>query len=808
MDLNTLLKNPMKFVKDINTLKETINVLDAENLQMESSMESSKLKLLNDIIPTIEIKRENYANELDVMLGLTGTNKTKKDLENITGKFIYLLSKHMWCLYLTDKISYDVVRAFYLNLFGIDIEKIPNSILDRNSIEEYLDRTDPRRDPRDSRYDPRYRSRRDSRDPSCDPRDPRCDPRFDPRFDPRDPRYDPRLDPRDVRYDPRYASVHGSRSSTPTPKLNTSNIFLDFDPNRPSLTLQKMISDMRIRKKADKLYMKKDENHQINRTKIDEWIRLQCNQEAKDLAQIFKDNTQYVSWRVFYDNAKKVFDRLYTIVKDKSYCVFTKEALGNVSFEDKSNYWMLCLLIDHYINSGKTNLPKELLLCGTEQFTAKCPNSNYDYYISLDDCIYSGGQMFTDAIRTANIDPKKIIVVAPYVSEFAYDRFNGDKGTLYNQWIFAETMGYWWKDKIVSVGGTSYNLNNESERNQVFDLLKKYFPSPRRDKATGSIRAWGKNNFMYYFDHKIADYASSFPSVYHLGIISPDGSTEKPSTNTHDDSRNPSGVCLKTTYLPFVENCLNQKPIMDDIDEKAKTNPEKLCVEPWYKKKYTTTYDKKVLVLDFDETITDITIKDNEALTKSLDDIFKNKSQVTRLLYKAWEKMVPVYIVSRRQKDVLIQIINRFYLDQNITFQRIYENNILGRPKSFTYPSGITSDGEREAFWADFKVKYLDFIVDYEQVKKDDILFYDDSQLNIDRAVAGGYTNSIKVDGTQNAKQVLSDFSRRVNTNLTFKQKYLTHIQTGDEINDTSFKTKYQKYKQKYLELKDKLGKN
>ena len=46
-------------------------------------------------------------------------------------------------------------------------------------------------------------------------------------------------------------------------------------------------------------------------------------------------------------------------------------------------------MLDYFIKNNKKNLPKELLLCGQEQYTAICPNSNYDYYISLDDCIYS-----------------------------------------------------------------------------------------------------------------------------------------------------------------------------------------------------------------------------------------------------------------------------------------------------------------------------------------------------------------------------------------------------------------------------------
>ena len=380
--------------------------------------------------------------------------------------------------------------------------------------------------------------------------------------------------------------------------------------------------------------------------------------------------------------------------------------------------------------------------------------------------------MFTDAIKTSTIPANKIIVVAPYISQYSYDRFGKDKGTLYNEWIFAETMEYWWKGKIVNLSSGSYNLDDESQRNIIFDMLKNYFPSPRRD-SSGVIRQWGKNNFMYYFDHKIADYASSFPSIYHLGIIIPSGKVEKPSSNTHDDTRNSSGVCLKTTYLPFVANCLNPKPIMDDIDEKAKTNPEKLCVEPWYKKKYDENYGKKVLVLDFDETITQITIKDSEADSKPLSDIFVNKNEFKKILETAWKKLMPVYIVSRRQKEVLLKILNRFYAEEGITFLRIYDENILGRPNTFSYPSGII-ESEKEEFWANLKVEYLKLIVELEKINKTDLLFCDDSLLNISKASSDGFKNSKKIDGTQNAKQVLTELnSFALSTN--YKQKYLKY---------------------------------
>ena len=532
------------------------------------------------------------------------------------------------------------------------------------------------------------------------------------------------------------------------------NISLDKRSDRSSMSLQNMIWDMRIRKHKNMLYMTKDENHPIISEKINEWVDLQCNDTSKTLAGLFRDNTRYISWKQFYTDAKVVFDKLYAIVRDKKYCIFTKDRMGSVDFDEKSNYWMAQLLIDYYITSGKTNLPHELLLCSKNLKDSNCPASDYDYYVSLDDCIYSGGQMFTDAILTRNISPDKIIVASPYTSQYAFEKYSPKRGILYNTWVYAEIMEYWWYNKSTVIGSTTYNLNNENDRKSIFELLKLYFPSPRIDKTTLSPREWNINNFMYYFDHKIADYASSFPTVYHTGIIvNKNAERINTSTNTHNTERQPSNnVCTEITYLPFIKDCMNNRPILDDIDERAKSNPEKLCIEPWYKKKFDKTHAKKVLVLDFDDTLTGITIEDNDAATHSLDAIFTNKHDLIDILQLVWDNMIPVYIVSRRVKHALTTILNRFYTDNNITFTRIYDENILGRPDNFVYPYGMT---DKNMYWARVKKSCLDFIVKNERIRKEDILFCDDSSTNINVAKNAGFINSIKIDKSRNATHVL-----------------------------------------------------
>jgi len=717
-----ILINPGKIIKDINKLKPIIKFLIKQNLLLKKSMEPYQVNILNNTLSNINVNLDIIFNEQIIIVNLFSgnTNFIKKIIDD----FYYLLIKYILSLYITNNISRDILKTFYLNLFGKDIntDTIPEIPIREIPIREIP-----------IRYD------RDSRD-----------------------RYD--RDSRDINI---YEPIEGTNNKL----LYEELLGYDYINNR--ISLQKMILDMRIRKDKDKLQMPLNKNHEIDYIKMDKWIDLQCNDDAKTLAGLFKEYTKYVSWNDFYLNSIKVFDELYKFVDGKTYCVFTRETLGTVNFNDKSSYWMLNLMLDHFINTNKTNLPKELLLISDKRIA---PDSNYDYYISIDDCVYSGGQMFTDAIIVNNIDVNKIVIVTPYISQFSYNNYydiDNKEIKRYNKWIYAVIMEYWWKNKKVTLSSKEYILNDIDNRKYVYNMLTHYFPSPR-DNAI----PWSDNNFMYYFDHKIADYQSSFPSVYHLGIITPYGTLEKKSSLTYNDNGNNSNACINRTYLPFVSNCLNNKPTFKDIGKIAKIEPWKLCVEPWYKKKYDSNYNKLVLVLDFDDTLA-ITILDSEINTKPLDEIFNYPNEFIEILKNAWEHLIPVYIVTHRKKNLLIILLNRFYEKHNITFYRIYDNNILGRPDNFPELMFIGKDKQfKNDYWAERKVKYLNFIVNLEKIDKTKLLFCDDSDGNINKALDNGYINSIKINKNTNSKDVLNVFNNFIksNSNKKYKIKYINHI--------------------------------
>ena len=103
---------------------------------------------------------------------------------------------------------------------------------------------------------------------------------------------------------------------------------------------------------------------------------------------------------------------------------------------------------------------------------------------------------------------------------------------------------------------------------------------------------------MYYFDHKIADYNSSLPSVYQAVIISGEGDAR----NTRDARNTPTlyndkGETVNTEhygtnrffYYPLIKACAEKPVPLTDLGEVSKENHEKLCVEPFYKKRTKNT---------------------------------------------------------------------------------------------------------------------------------------------------------------------------------------------------------------------------
>mgnify|MGYP003967975931 FL=1 len=346
---------------------------------------------------------------------------------------------------------------------------------------------------------------------------------------------------------------------------------------------EKIWKDIKQRKLDELLYMPEEENHPIDPERAQKWIDFQCSSNAKAIAQYMIKNTTYISWKVFYENCKIVFDKLYKQLDGKTYCIFFPNEMSNVNVIYKSNYWVTLLLFD-YFKTKEYNLPNAVIICNKTNITFKEPYL-FDYYVAIDDCSYSGGQMFHEYIHHINNKIHNLIITLPFISSKARDTYYSNN--IINSTLIYSSVMYNFKSTII------LNENKQIPLQKFYKSMEKYFPNTRE-----IYRGYNESNYPYYFDHKIGDYVSSFPSIYHSGIIrasSGDIKHNNLTTNNAPRSSNRKIIkgqyCLESnnsTYVfyPFVKGCYNPRVTIKNLNDVAKELPYRVCIEPFYKKKY------------------------------------------------------------------------------------------------------------------------------------------------------------------------------------------------------------------------------
>jgi hypothetical protein len=151
--------------------------------------------------------------------------------------------------------------------------------------------------------------------------------------------------------------------------------------------------------------------------------------------------------------------------------------------------------------------------------------SLYDEYLDFiicDDGSYSGGQITTDMQEIFNnccsLSKIKTYCLLPFVSSFAESRINKLKNViLLNSSKIESIKERCEKLKIDSIELTNETLciQNDVDYIKLGKLLNTYFPNIRNNYNYELLRG----NMPFYFDHKIADFVSSFPTIYQYGII-------------------------------------------------------------------------------------------------------------------------------------------------------------------------------------------------------------------------------------------------------------------------------------------------
>lgn len=137
----------------------------------------------------------------------------------------------------------------------------------------------------------------------------------------------------------------------------------------------------------------------------------------------------------------------------------------------------------------------------------------------------------------------------------------------------------------------------------------------------------------------------------------------------------------------------------------------------------------KILVLDFDLTITDIHTSGNINENLLYWYTIKNLHQLTDTLLKFKTNDWKIYIVSRGIESDIIKYLKKINISQ--IFDDVYG------------AKNISQLSESTLNWSKYKTKYLDIIIYKNKIEKTNLYFIDDTIENVNMAKTNGYSNSI-----------------------------------------------------------------
>ena len=405
------------------------------------------------------------------------------------------------------------------------------------------------------------------------------------------------------------------------------------------IEMDKIKSVHETKKKDGLLHMDKEETYPIDPTRSQQWIDFQCTIEAKQLAKKIIEKTVHVPYKDFRDSCYGAFNEfLNRLSTDKitNFCFVLPSEMSAVNIEYKSNYWMILLFYDYIkyktpkpqvkfkiliLNKILTGTNKKIILPANAAFFKSV---NVNVFVGIDDVSYSGGQLIIDylplfdSILRSKEPNTKVYMIIPFLSEHSISRMCKSRYLYIDRFCDVNdkhTMGNTCDVKDKHIGGTckfctvaeiTFCNNFEIFFNKKKVLLhqtdiqlltrrnllfQKHFPNTRNEGN------YNLDNYLYYFDHKIADYNSSLPSVYQAGIISGEGDARTTRHPTTPTLYNDKGETVNTEhcgtnkffYYPLIKACAEKPVTLTDLGEVSKEDHEKLCVEPFYKKRTKNT---------------------------------------------------------------------------------------------------------------------------------------------------------------------------------------------------------------------------
>lgn len=281
-------------------------------------------------------------------------------------------------------------------------------------------------------------------------------------------------------------------------------------------------------------------DHSFNEINIKSFIKA-SDKKVRPIVKKIIENTTYISFKEFKNTMIKSFKEFIKNMKEEKKKIVYVYKTKN--FKNKSNYWIYTYLYKYIM---KENLKLKLKLISKKDIKLLKEN---DTVIMTDDCSYSGMQLQTNIIR--NLGKYKnlktflnIYILCPYMSSFAIKAitYKEDEDEL----NFKVKIGYHKKlDKYIS----SNFLTTEEIK-----IINSYYSNLHpKDMINDDDDLYSINfsNFFVYFNHKLADYASTI-SLFYMGVMPNTYNKKILTKRTKDGNKNGN---LPLQIIPLIKNC-------------------------------------------------------------------------------------------------------------------------------------------------------------------------------------------------------------------------------------------------------------
>lgn len=308
-------------------------------------------------------------------------------------------------------------------------------------------------------------------------------------------------------------------------------------------------------------------SYPLNRANAKKFIAASAP-DARDAVRKFIKATTHISFETFISYVNKNLGEVVKLVPDG------RPIFLNVGWYFKSNYWLSLYMRD--LTHRKYNIQVHFI-DGIDDPELQ----DNDVILLVDDCIYSGNQM-ADTIHSFGKTSYKlnIILFVPFISDTGANQVIQAKKTNKNMQYCTFTIAkYVYKIQPLS---TYMSIN------EMMKILKYYkyniYYDMKSDADLRNKAEYELSKYPIYFDHKLADFQSSFPFIY-SGVVPNEFNSNifeqildlTYKTRTHSTNEKLSQLHKQYLLYPLISNC-------DYINKGEYTQSS--CPPAPYKEKY------------------------------------------------------------------------------------------------------------------------------------------------------------------------------------------------------------------------------